>query len=140
MIRKIYSKVDPAVLLHTIYTHEQTSVSHEAVKSHLTEPSHFLQAVSFSMPSGAESKPHTHNAQERVTNRTHEALLVFKGSIELSIYDIDNALVERVTLNEGDCYVIFAGGHSIKALTPAHLFEFKNGPYNGPEKDRTFIN
>ena len=140
MIRKIYSKVDPAVLLHTIYTHERAPVSHEGAKSHLTEPSHFLQAVSFSMPSGAESKPHTHNAQERVTSHTHEALLVFKGSIELSIYDIDNTLIERVVLKEGDCYVIFAGGHSIRALESAQLFEFKNGPYNGPEKDRTFIN
>lgn len=136
MIRKIYSKVDPAVLLHTIYTHEPSG---EGTKSLLTEPTHFLQAVSFSMPVGAESKPHTHNAQERVTSHTHEALLVFRGSIELSIYDVDNTFVEKMKLNEGDCYIIFAGGHSIKALTPAHLFEFKNGPYNGPEKDRTFL-
>ncbi|MEK6858807.1 MAG: hypothetical protein AABX53_02765 [Nanoarchaeota archaeon] len=137
MIRKIYSKVDPAVLLHTVYTHEP---SEQGTKSRLTESTHFLQAVSFSMPAGAESRPHKHNAQERVTSHTHEALLVFKGSIELSIYDVDNTFLEKINLNEGDCYIIFAGGHSIRALTPAHLFEFKNGPYNGPDQDRTFLN
>ena len=56
-----------------------------------------------------------------------------------TIYDIDKSLVEKTILNEGDCYMIVNGGHCIKTLSDAQLFEFKNGPYYGPEKDKTEI-
>ena len=141
MIKKIYSKINPSVLLHVVYSHETDKETITEKRIHvISEPDHFIQAVAFEMPAGEASKPHAHNAQKRQTDTTHEALLVFKGTIELSVYDTDKSFVEKLVLNEGDCYVIINGGHCIKALTPAKLFEFRNGPYNGPEKDKTYFN
>ena len=141
MIKKIYSKVDPSVLLHIIYKNDMGSEGIKEIKHHvITEQVHFLQVIGFEMPAGSIVKPHRHNIQERKTDQTHEALFVFRGSIELSIYDLDNSLVEKHVLKEGDCYVLINGGHNIKTLEPSRLFEFKNGPYNGSEKDKTEIN
>jgi hypothetical protein len=136
MISKIYSRVDPSIILHIIY---QRDIEAKPGPDSITDSANFLQAIAFNLPSGYEGKRHKHNHWERKTDSTHEALLVFKGSIELFIYDIDESFVEKKTLNEGDCYVIINGGHSIKSLVPSQVYEFKNGPYGGPEKDKTLF-
>ncbi len=141
MIERIYSKVNPSILLHILHTNSGLNQKIEDKKIHsLTDPEHFLQAMFFEMPAGTKSNPHKHNLQERRTTHTHEALLLLKGSIELNIYDIDDSFVETKILNEGDCYVLINGGHSIKTITDSKFFEFKNGPYYGSEKDKTSIN
>lgn len=140
MIQKIYSKKDPKVLLHVIHTHGRESNPPFMKKEPITDMDHYLQAMYLELPAETNVKPHKHNAQERLTKQTHEGLLVFEGSIELSIYDIDDSFVDKHILHKGDFYVIINGGHSIKTLTPVQLFEFKNGPYYGPEKDKTSIN
>lgn len=141
MIKKIYSKLEPSLLLNIIHVNEPSQGKIEKIeRSGITEPGHFLQAMSFKLPADTEVKAHKHNPQERETSQTHEACLVLDGSIELSVYDKDNSLVEKTILNGGDCAVLINGGHSIKALAETTLFEFKNGPYNGPEKDKTSLN
>ncbi len=141
MIHKIYSRIDPSILLHIIFKKETSLDDFSNVKrEEISEPDQCLQAMFLNVPAQTQVKPHTHNSHERHTYQTHEGLLVFKGSIELSIYDIDNSFVEKHVLHEGDFYMIVNGGHSMKTLTPAHLFEFKNGPYYGPEKDKKAIN
>lgn len=109
----------------------------EVKKQPIADAHHSLQAMYFEMPVGSEGKPHKHNAHKRTTTQTHEALVILKGSIELSIYDIDHSFVEKHILHEGDCYLLINGGHNIKILSDAQFFEFKNGPYYGPERDRT---
>lgn len=140
MIKKIYSKINPSVLLHIIHTNELNQGQINELKRHeLTEPDILLQAGLFEIPKNTNFKAHKHNLQDRKTTQTHEAILVVKGSIELSIFDVDNSLVESHILGEGDCSFIINGGHKIKTLEDTHLFEFKNGPYSGPEKDRTYF-
>jgi len=140
MIKKIYSKINPSVLLHIIHTNDLNQNSIRELKRHeLTEPNLSLQAGLFEIPKNTDFKAHKHNPQDRKTTQTHEAILVVKGSIELSIFDIDNSFVESHTLDEGDCSFIINGGHKIKTLEDTHLFEFKNGPYNGPDKDKSLI-
>lgn len=140
MIKKIYSKLNPSVLLHIVHMDHLSSDSLSATKrNEISEPKNFLQAMFFEMPQNTEVKAHKHNPQERVTGQTHEACLIFKGSVELSVYDIDKSLVETLALKEGDCSILVNGGHSMKTLTSAQIFEFKNGPYNGSEMDRTYI-
>lgn len=138
MINKIYSKLNPSLILHIIYTNDVTAEKINSKKVHsLSEAEHCLQAMVFEMPAGTKSNPHKHNIQERRTTHTHEALLLLKGSIELFIYDIDNSFVDKKILNEGDCSIIINGGHNIHTLSDVKFFEFKNGPYYGPEKDKT---
>lgn len=141
MIRKIYSKVDPAKLLHVVYTHEKDNSANGETKRHaISDVDHFLQAMVMQLPANTEVKPHAHNSQMRESTTTHEALVLLEGSVELSIFDIDKSLVEKIVLKEGDCYMIVNGGHSIKTLTAVRFIEFKNGPYTGSEKDKTYFN
>lgn len=139
MIRKIYSKKDPKLLLHIIYTYNPASKITEKKVYEISEPEHFLQAIHIEAPENTCIKPHFHNKQNRLTEASHEGLLVFRGSIELSIFDIDNSLVEKITLKEGDCYILVNGGHSIRTLEPSKLFEFKNGPFIGSDNERTYF-
>lgn len=140
MIKKIYSKINPSILLHVIYASENDKeIIRDKAVIPITETNHSIQAMAFKMAAGVKSNPHRHNNYERKTNQTHEALVLLSGKIELSIYDIDNNLLEKHELNEGDCYVYINGGHSIRAITNITFFEFKNGPYGGPEKDKTAI-
>jgi len=141
MIKKIYSKINPGLILSIIHLHESSSGSLTTTKrTEITDPSYFLQAGFFEIPANTDFKAHKHNHQERKTDQTHEAILIFKGSAEISIYDTDNSFVEKVKLKEGDSTVIINGGHKLKTLSETLLFEFKNGPYMGPDKDKTNFN
>lgn len=135
---QIYSKKEPSRLLHLIFRFNQGNID-KLVRNEVTPSSTFLQAMCFEIPKDMYFKAHKHNLQERQTAQTHEAFFIFRGAIELSIFDIDNALLEKTILREGDCSVIIDGAHSFKALEPTVLYEFKNGPYYGPEKDKTYI-
>ena len=55
-------------------------------------------------------------------------------------YDLNDKIVKKILLNDGDCVIIYSGGHSLSILEDdTILYEFKNGPYYGPEKDKKFI-
>ena len=140
MIKKIYSKLNPKELLSIVYFSQPTTEHIDSIKRHeITEPEHFLQAIMYEIPAETTIKPHKHNPQERKTSHTHESLLILKGSVELFIYDTDKKLVEKTVLKKGDCSVIISGGHSFKTITKAEVFEFKNGPFTGSDKDRTYF-
>jgi len=49
-------------------------------------------------------------------------------------------LVLEQTLNEGEMIIQFYGIHEYKILDDAIVIETKNGPYFGPDKDRTRVN
>jgi len=89
---------------------------------------------------GTILQPHIHNIYEKVTNRTCEVLIVSTGSIHVDIYGYSESLVTEFTLSSGDILICLAGGHGYKILEEETVvFEIKNGPYPGPEIDRTRI-
>ena len=106
MIKKVYSKIDPFILLNVIFFNKKSEKITEVKRQEITPEENFLQALLIEMPKGTTIKPHKHNSQERKTDKTSECALIFKGSVELSIYDLDNSFIEKVTLNAGDCSVI----------------------------------
>lgn len=139
MIEKVYSKISPDILLNIVYTNENIEATNTINRVEITEQENTLQAMHYEIPKDTTIKPHKHNDQERKTDKTNEGFVIFKGSVELSIFDLDNTLIKKIKLKEGDSSIILAGGHSIRTLVPTSLFEFKNGPYYGPEKDRTYF-
>ena len=71
---------------------------------------------------------------------TQEAWVILSGNVKGSFYDINDELIYETTLSAGDCAVIFRGGHALRCLSEdALMYEFKTGPYYGPEKDKEFI-
>ena len=86
---------------------------------------------------GKELQAHVHNRFERMAERTFEALYVIKGSLEASIYDLDEQFVRKVKISQGEILILLACGHGYRILEEdTTVLEVKNGPYMGAEKDR----
>ncbi len=84
-----------------------------------------------------ELKRHIHNAFDRISSRTCEVLYVIKGVIEVSIYSLDENLVEKRIVGQGELLVLLECGHGYRILAEdTTVLEVKNGPYAGAEKDR----
>lgn len=86
---------------------------------------------------GKELNSHIHNHFERISKRTHETLYIIKGSIEATIYDLEENFVDRVVAKEGDILILLECGHGYQITSEdTTVLEVKNGPYAGAEKDR----
>jgi cupin fold WbuC family metalloprotein len=96
----------------------------------------FIQLSAQVLKRGVTVKAHSHLNIQRKSNITQEIWLVFKGKIEASIFDLNKKIIKKITLNRGDCLVLFRGGHGLKNLQKNTIFyEIKNGPYYGKNKD-----
>ena len=131
-MEKIYSEINPDVLLHTINRKEEII----SQRQDLSPKNEYLQVACFSADKGKQLKSHKHLEQKRTTDITQESWLIIEGSIKISLYDIDHKLVKETTLNKGDCLVTFRGGHKYTVLEDGTvIYEHKTGPYQGKEKD-----
>jgi len=135
MPRFIYSKVNEKLLL--IINKKDDIV---ADRNDLSPDDALLQVSSKVLSKNDLFEPHKHNNIRRETFGTNEAWVILSGSIEARFWDLDNTLVHEEILEKGDCAIVFSGGHGFKALEEGTiLYEFKNGPYFGQIKDKTYI-
>jgi len=106
----------------------------------LSSPSDFLQVGVWQHPKGHSSVPHIHNFLDRAINRTTEVLYIVSGRVHADIYGEDGAFISSKDLEEGQMLLCFGGGHGYQIMEEGSMvLEFKNGPYLGPELDRTQI-
>jgi len=92
------------------------------------------------MPEGKTFRPHAHIKQVRTTDIAQESWVVIRGEVEAILYDLDDAVLEKVVLEPGDCSITFGGGHTYTALREGtQVYEFKTGPYQGQKLDKRFI-
>ena len=135
-MEKIYSKIKPDMLLHLINRKEDITTQ----RQDLSPEEEGLQVSCFLMNKDGKIRPHKHIKQLRTTYLTQETWIVIKGSIKITLYDVDDEVIKYEILRPGDCLVTFGGGHSFIALEEdTVIYECKNGPYQGQEKDRVFI-
>ena len=135
-MEKIYSKIKPEMLLHVINRKEDITTQ----RKDLSPEEEGLQVSCFLMNKDEKTRPHKHIKQIRTTYLTQEVWIVIKGSIKVTLYDLDNEIIKDETLRLGDCLVTFRGGHSFISLEEdTTIYECKTGPYQGQEKDRVFI-
>ncbi|MBM3232287.1 hypothetical protein FJZ21_02830 [Candidatus Pacearchaeota archaeon] len=136
---KIYSKVKTEQLIHVIWRRGE---GEERKMNFMVPDEECLQAAAgVKFPHGHTfSGAHRHLPHQRITQKTQEAFIVTDGSVELTMYDLDNKIIGKEILNAGDCYVYLDGGHALKILSKeAFFYEIKNGPYLGRDKDKEFI-
>jgi len=115
-------------------------MSVDSYRSDLCGSEYPLQVSARLLKAGTEVLPHFHNKFKRVTKSTVECWVVFSGSIESEIYDVDQNYLSTIQVGSGDCLILFAGGHSLRTTdTDTVFFEFKNGPYLGSDRDKTII-
>lgn len=134
-MRKIYSKIDPNILLHIV--NKQSEI---AERQDMCPADEFLQMACFRLDSGKTFKAHKHIPKHVQHDITQEAWIVAQGSVRAILYDLDDTIIEEVDLMQGDCSITFCGGHNYLCLEDDTLiYEAKTGPYLGIENDKTFI-
>ena len=135
-MKNIYSKIDPSIIIFTVIKKEEI----KAGRINLTPDSEYLQVGVKKVFNGEFFKPHKHLECNKVATKTQEAWVILNGSAKGTFYDLDDSYLCSTIINDGDCVVIYNGGHSLEVLADeTYLYEFKNGPYHGVEKDKQFI-
>jgi hypothetical protein len=95
----------------------------------LTEESLALQIIALKHPKGKKLAAHAHKPTERVTKTLMEALMVFSGVVDTTIYNHGGTPLEKVRLTGGQGVLIVDGGIGIEVVEDAEMMEFKNGPF-----------
>lgn len=134
---KIYSRVNPEKHLHTVFRYYDI---HERVE--VAEENQFLQLATLRMDKGKTFRPHQHiwKPTPRETVIAQESWVIIKGSVEVSFYDTDGALLEKQVIRAGDCSMTFEGGHTYLILEDdTVVYEYKTGPYQGQALDKVFL-
>jgi hypothetical protein len=131
---KIFSQINKKKLLFSIYKKKQEGSD---TRYNISPEDAFLQGSFLKFNKGQSIKPHYHLKNVRVADITQEAWLVSSGCIKVKFYDIDNSFLNDAIIKEGECVIMFGGGHSFEVLEEGtSIFEFKNGPYLGSEIDK----
>ncbi|MFY9311375.1 MAG: hypothetical protein WAQ28_20180 [Bacteroidia bacterium] len=134
-MEKIYSKINPDVLLHLVYR-----LSEIEGRTNIAPDNEFLQLASIKMQKGTTFKAHKHIFHEKITNIAQESWLVVKGSVKCIFYDLDDSIIAEPILYPGDISMTFRGGHNYYIMEDDTIvYEYKTGPYLGIELDKTFL-
>ena len=135
-MKRFYSKVDPDILLFTLNKSEDITYD----RTDLSPEDQYLQVATKTLSKDTTFRPHRHLKLTRQIDKTQEAWVFLSGKVRASFYDIDDTLFLETELSAGDCAVAYNAGHSFIVLEDkTTLYEFKNGPYLGIEKDKKFI-
>jgi hypothetical protein len=138
-MEKIFSKVQADLLLHVIFRFQDFNEP----RKDILEAHNFLQSSAIRANEGTSFHPHRHIEKEvgRVHEITQECQVIMRGVVECSLYDIDDTLLKKITIIEGDALYTLHGGHGFVILEDnTCLLEFKSCPYQGQGKDKIFIN
>jgi cupin fold WbuC family metalloprotein len=136
-MNKIFSKVEKDKLLHIINRLDEITTRSEVVPEN-----NFIQCATLKMEKGKTFRPHKHIAKERhyFEQIAQESWVVIKGSVKCIFYDIDDSIIAEEILNQGDASFTLYGGHNYEILEDDTIvYEYKTGPYEGQQLDKTFI-
>ena len=137
-MEKIYSKKEPGKLLHLIKRISNFTDGRED----LINEDNFIQCSALNLPKGKTFVPHKHIIKERTypNQIAQESWVVIKGSVKCIFYDLDDTVIATPILYPGDASFTLYGGHNYEILEEGTLvYEYKTGPYEGQEFDKTFI-
>ena len=105
----------------------------------LTEDENFIQVGIWNYKKDKRLDTHYHNTFPRESTKTNETVYVVKGTIKCNLYKETGEKVSSHTIESGEMIVQFNGAHEYFIIDDAVVIETKNGPYFGPDKDRTRI-
>tara|TARA_Y100000389_G_scaffold112923_1_gene110068 strand:- start:646 stop:1056 length:411 start_codon:yes stop_codon:yes gene_type:complete len=107
--------------------------------SFLTDDEDFIQVGLWNYKKGKRLDTHYHNTFSRESFKTNESVYVVRGKIKCNLYFENGEFISSHILDEGEMIIQFNGAHEYFIEEDALVIENKNGPYFGPEKDRTRI-
>ena len=106
----------------------------------LTNDESFIQVGTWKYEKGKILDAHYHNTFERKSFITQEVVLVLEGSIICNLYTKDGNFIATEEINENQLIIQYQGIHEYEIMKDSKILEIKNGPYFGPDKDRTRVN
>lgn len=90
---------------------------------------------------GVKVAPHVHTTKPTTISEVHEVFFVIKGKIRLTMYSqYTGEKIRSVILKTGDSAVHMGEGHGLDFLQETTLFEVKQGPYDGVETSKIYLN
>ena len=107
--------------------------------SFLTNDDNFIQVGLWNYKKNKRLDTHYHNTFSRESFKTNETVYVVKGLIKCNLYLEDGQFVSSHEIKQGEMIIQFNGAHEYFIEEESLVIENKNGPYFGPEKDRTRI-
>lgn len=137
MMVKIYSKVQPGLLLHQVFRRSDA----KAGRTDIVHPDNFIQCASLVFDKGTTFKPHKHIVKERSWNViSQESWCVIRGSVNCHFYDLDGGHVHDEVIKAGDASFTLHGGHTYTIMEDGtEVMEYKTGKYEGIENDKVML-
>ena len=137
----IYSKINPNQVLHIIHREKEFNNITNGHRVDIVDEKEFIQLSALKMSKGQTFRAHQHvwkDGEKKVI--AQESWVVIKGSVKCSFFDTDGSLLVEPVLNIGDCSITLGGGHTYSILEQNTLvYEYKTGPYKGPQNDKVFL-
>ena len=134
---------DSGTLLHEVISPlRQPMQFEEARREDFSSPIEYLQGAIIEIPPNHSFRAHVHLERERAFKnlRAQESWVVIAGQVEVDYYSEAGKFIRTVSLGAGDISISFRGGHGYRTLSSdALVYEFKSGPYEGQEVDKSFI-
>lgn len=128
-MQQYHSLVDPELLLATVLNTEVD------IRQDAAGTEEILQVSVMRLPSHRVLDAHRHLPTSRSTQGTQEAWVVMRGVLAAELFDIDGTSRSNIVLRAGDCMTLYRGAHSFRVIEEVVMFEIKNGPYLGRDKD-----
>jgi hypothetical protein len=137
-MEKIYSKIYPEKLLHIIVKKSDILKG----RNEIVPVDNYIQCGMLNMDKGKTFPPHKHIWKNRTQNIiAQESWVCIQGAVQCFFYDIDDSFISSFLIHSGDTSFTLEGGHTYEILEDDTLvYEYKTGPYEGQEFDKTFIN
>tara|TARA_R110001583_G_scaffold2725_10_gene19063 strand:+ start:7543 stop:7986 length:444 start_codon:yes stop_codon:yes gene_type:complete len=136
-MEKIYSNIKKDKLLHVIVKKQDLTPGRKDVISE----DNFIQCAILNMEKDKTFRPHKHIWKERNRNViAQESWIVIQGKVKCHFYDLDDTIISEPILEPGDASFTLEGAHTYTILEDDTLvYEYKTGPYEGQQMDKTFI-
>jgi|TARA_Y100000389_G_scaffold204238_1_gene255774 hypothetical protein len=105
----------------------------------LSQDERFIQFGTWNYKKGQLLDAHFHNTFDRTSNITQEIVIVLKGSLSCKLYNKNKDLIDELIVRENQFIVQYSLVHEYMVIEDSIVLEVKNGPYFGPDKDRTRV-
>jgi hypothetical protein len=88
---------------------------------------------------GFVEAPHLHPRIERRIDDLQQMFVVQRGVVAIDFFDADGVKFRTEIARSGDAVLLIQGIHSIRVLEDMQCVTVKQGPFLGPDKDKSNV-